>query len=92
MLRTLPEPADDPGAVLRIIGLGAVVNVDEVVFERAIDQHCELARGSGDGLGLADAERDAAKELAAARRRMAAARLAEGCVRLLKRRPPEILL
>ena len=34
MLRAVPETADDTRAVLRIVGLGARVDVDEVVFER----------------------------------------------------------
>ena len=52
----LSEATHDASAVLRITGSGAWVDVDDVVFERAIDQHRELARRGGDGFGLADAE------------------------------------
>ena len=47
MFCTLPQTADDAGAILCLIGFGAGVDVDEVVFEHAIDQDGELAgRGS----------------------------------------------
>jgi hypothetical protein len=41
--RAEPEAADDTGAVLRVVGSGARVDVHKVVFERAIDQDRELA-------------------------------------------------
>ena len=79
---------------LGIVGVGARVDVDEVVFERAIDQDGELARCGGDRFRLADAEGQTTVERAegglgapsviAARRKMAAARFADGCVRLLE--------
>jgi hypothetical protein len=50
------EPANEAGAILRIIGVGARVDIHQMVFERAIDEDGELARGGGDGFGLSDAK------------------------------------
>lgn len=52
----MAEPANEAGAILRIIGVGARVDIHQVVFERAIDEDGELACGGGDGFGLSDAE------------------------------------
>ena len=56
MFGAVSKATHEAGAVLRIIRCGAWVDVDEVVFERAVDQHGELARRGGDGFGFADAE------------------------------------
>ena len=64
MLRALAEATHTAGTVLRVVGIGTGVNVDEMVFEGAIDQDGELARCGGDGFGFADAERHPAIERA----------------------------
>src|SRR6059058_6048202 len=92
----------DAGAVLGVVGGGPGVLVVQAVLERAVDEDRELAGGRGDGFGLADPVGQASIERAqrrlgasrfmAAMRKIAAARLAEGCVFELRSRPPEILL
>jgi hypothetical protein len=56
VLGAVAEPAHEAGAILRIIGVGARVDVHQVVFERAMDEDGQLARSGGDGFGPPDAE------------------------------------
>ena len=74
---------------------------DQTLFEHAVEQDGELASRGRDRVGLAHAVGQAAikgpsttlvrPRVMAARRRMPAARLAEGCVLAVRSRPAEIL-
>ena len=98
----MTEATQDVGAVLGIVGVSTRIGVHKALLQSSVDQDSQFTRRGGDRFGLADAEGQAAKNapsavcvrprFMAARRRMAAARLADGCVRLLRSRPPEILL
>jgi hypothetical protein len=55
LVGTLTQAAEDAGALLGIVRIGAWIAIHEVALERVVNQDGELARGGGNGLGLANA-------------------------------------
>ena len=62
LFRSLAEVSQGSGAMLGLVGVGTGVAVVEGAAKDAVDEEGDLARGRGDGLGLADAVGDAAIE------------------------------
>src|SRR5258706_11349719 len=53
------ELAEGAGPLLGVVTVGTEISIDEVAFQRAIDEDGKLAGGGGDGLGLPDSGREA---------------------------------
>ena len=43
----MPESAEDAGSLASVVGLGSRITVDQLAFERSIDQDSELPGGGG---------------------------------------------
>ena len=99
--RPLFDVAEHAGAVLGVVPVRAGVLIDEAAFQGAVDEDGNLRAVAVIALALparAARRRQNAPSavwvrltLIATVRNSAAARLADGCVRELRRRPPEIL-
>ena len=61
-LRTVFEAAEVARTLADVVDVGARVAIDERAAQGAIDEDSELARGGGEGLGLADADSQAPVE------------------------------
>ena len=48
--------------MLRVVGLGTWIAIDQSVLQGAVDEDREFARSRRDGLGFADAERESTVE------------------------------
>lgn len=60
----LSKAAEEAGLLLGVVGGGSGVFIKEFAFESTVNKDGELTRGSGDGLGLADAGGKTAVEAA----------------------------
>jgi hypothetical protein len=67
----LAKSSEDGVASLLVVGCGALIDVDDLTLEGPVNQDSQLASGGGDDFGLADTERESAKECTEGRLRSA---------------------